>query len=587
MKLKDLPIFDLTAGLVTNKADVVMENGELKDSLNLDLDEQGRLKRRKGIQQWGDTKAGIIDDSFLFTLQTAGSSPTTYHLIVDRDGVTSVLYKIISTYTAPVIVAGATTIVTKGVSSGAGDFTSGVTQNAEVNGDLFAYTGITTNTLTGVTGTLAHPAYSLIHQILTVDATIDVDTRSGVYFAVLNNLLFINGRVGSSVFNGSAMTNVSDVNEPAGLFATNYRERIYVAGSGGADASGVRNGSSTRVSYSEPGDPTDWGTYTVNFFDVEDDSGESITGLRELNDTLLVFKLNSIFSYDEVQLKQRQWNVGAYNHKSIKRIGEVLYTFCPTGVYVTNGVESQLISKPVEKYLRAFKPLYDSTFSRVVESCFAGTFNNKYYLYIGDVNVDGKDLTDIVLIYDTIKGNWTVQDGYTNITHFGSFKAFDTKVGAQKQIKECLFAGDTGGKYYRLFENKFLDNEATKTVRGGDILPNMISDSVGSAIQTTAETKWYNIGDEPTQWSKFSKLSVLVETGSYQVAYKLDKGDFKTDWIPLGDFKNIQTIKPRDNVGYRIKFKITSNERDILNIFNGFILKGRETLDQEQYGINK
>ena len=249
-KLKDLSIFDLTTGLITNKSDNLMADGELKNSLNYDLEEQGKLKRRRGMQQWGDTKSGIFDDSFLFTRQTAGSAPTTYHLIVDRDGVTSVLYKIISTYATSAIATAATTIVTKNVSSGAGDFTSGASQNAEVNGDLFAYTGITSNTLTGVTGTLAHPAKSLIHQILVVDATIDVDTRSGVYFTVLNNSLFISGKGGGAIFNGSTVTQVSDTDEAAGLFATNYRDRIYVAGSGAADGAGVRNGSPIRISFS-------------------------------------------------------------------------------------------------------------------------------------------------------------------------------------------------------------------------------------------------------------------------------------------------------------------------------------------------
>ena len=577
MKLKDLPIFDLTAGLVTNKADVVMENGELKDSLNLDLDEQGRLKRRKGIQQWGDTKAGIIDDSFLYTRMNS-TDITAYHMIVDRVNAATA-YRLVGTYTLLAITSSSTTITV------ASDNALAASGNIEINGDLIAYTSKSSDVLSGITGIRTnHSAFSAVNQIISGSALNNADTRDGVYFTTLNNLLIINSRIRIHTFDGTTYTEITDVDSEKGIFATNYRDRIYIAGS----ASGT--GDANTIFFSNAGDATAWDS--ADTFRVENDGGGAITGLKELNDTLLIFKLNSIFSYDEVQLKQRQRNVGAYNHKSIKRIGEVLYTFCPTGVYVTNGTESQLISKPVEKYLESFYPRY-STRGRTVENCFAGTFNNKYYLYIGDITVDGKDLTDIVLVYDTIKGNWTVHDGYTNITHFGSLKGFsegklkDTTRSSVTQIKECLFAGDTGGKYYRLFENKFLDNEATKTVRGGDILPNMISDSVGSAIQTTAETKWYNIGDEPTQWSKFSKLSVLVETGSYQVAYKLDKGDFKTDWIPLGDFKNIQTIKPRDNVGYRIKFKITSNERDILNIFNGFILKGRETLDQEQYGINK
>ena len=132
-----------------------------------------------------------------------------------------------------------------------------------------------------------------------------MDTRAGAYFSVLNNVLFINGRSGSATFDGSMISAVSDADEAAGIFATNYRERIYVAGSGVADGAGTRNGSPIRVSFCDAGDSTSWDIN--NFFDVEDDIGEMITGLQEMNDRILIFKRNSVFSYDEVKLRSEIW----------------------------------------------------------------------------------------------------------------------------------------------------------------------------------------------------------------------------------------------------------------------------------------
>ena len=590
MKLKDKIIQDFTGGLVTNKSDQLLQDNELKNSMNLDLDEKGRLKRRRGTQQWGNTAAGILDDSVSVQINTAGSTPIVYHLLVQRASTPKIYYLRGCYNTVAVAVGDATiTVISGGVLAAGGG-------TVEINGDLIAYTGATATTITlTAVATRAHPAFSAVNQTTDTSAAAVPNTAAGVYFAVLGNKLYIQGRLGGVTFDGSDFAAVGDTDEAAALFATNYRDRIYGAGSGATDGAGTRNGSPIRVSFTEPGDATDWGTYTVNFFDVEDDRGESITGLKEMNDVLLIFKMNSIFSYDEVQLKQRLWNVGAYNHKVIKRIGENLFTFCPAGVFVTNGASAQLISEPVKKYLDDFQPSLDSTVGRVVNNCFAGTFDNKYFLYLGDIREPDIN-TDVVLVYDTIKNNWTVYDGFTNITHFASLYQFNTgsvqgtAATYVTQSKEALFAGDTGGKYFRFYENRFFDNQATRTQRGGDIYGDMMSDSVGNSVQTVAETKLMPIGDEPTQWTSLDRIAVLTERGTHQVSYKIDRGEHggMTDWISLGDFKtSITTRKLKHNLnqGYRIAFRITTSERDTINIFNGIIMKGRETIEKDIYGI--
>jgi len=198
---------------------------------------------------------------------------------------------------------------------------------------------------------------------------------------------------------------------------------------------------------------------------------------------------------------------------------------------------------------------------------------------------------DIVLVYDTIKGNWTVHNGYTNFRHFASLKGFTqgSATSSLGQQRECLFAGDSSGKYFRLFDNRIYDQAATRILRGGDIIPDTFS-TTQLGVQTIAETKFFEMGDSITQEARIRKIGALVEQGTFQIAYRIDRGTHITDWISLGDFKATITerkLKEDLNTGYRIAFKITSNDANVLGILNGIILKERETLDKTKNDIRR
>src|SRR3990167_1349166 len=532
-KIQDYIITDFSGGLVKNKSDLEMNRNEFINTLNCDLEDRGRLKRRFGISQYGDTLTGIIDNSYSFTRQELGNIAQVYHIVVNRNlNATVNIFQ--ETYLTTAITTASTTLAL----ADSNNFAS-PSGTVEIEGDLIAYTGQSGDNLTGASGILrSHPANAPVHQFIASSATTDLDTTSGCYFTVLNNVLIINALRGSFTFDGSSVTAISDADEATGLFATNYRDRVYVAGSGLANASGLRNGDPRRVSFTDAGDATSWDIN--NFFDVEDDMGESITGLSANDDFLYIFKTNSIFTYSEVELKQQLWGVGAYNDRVIQLIDKVMYTFCPQGVYATNGFSAEKISDSIEPYLRGFKPAYDTTNGRVVNNCFAGKLRNKYYLYIGTITYP-ESLSDAVLIYDTIKKNWTIHSGYTNLRHFASLNRFargrlaDSVANNQTtQEIESLFAGDTGGRYYRLFEDRFLDNAATRTLRGGDILQNMRQNSNGTAIQTILEMPFNFLGSQ--KWKTIGAVSLIVEQGYFQLSYRLDQGNKKTDWISLGNF---------------------------------------------------
>src|SRR3990167_8065409 len=105
MKLNDFRVLNFNGGLVRNKSDYEMQRNEFKNTMNLDFDEQGKAKRRRGIQQWGDTKSGIIDASVVFTPTTLGNAEVVYHLVADRAN-NLTLYQVITSYLTSALASG-------------------------------------------------------------------------------------------------------------------------------------------------------------------------------------------------------------------------------------------------------------------------------------------------------------------------------------------------------------------------------------------------------------------------------------------------------------------------------------------------
>ena len=310
-----------------------MDRNEFVNTLNLDLDEPGKAKRRLGVRQFGTTISGglgTIAGSFVFTtIAGAGAEPPfkTHHIFLERQN-TPTLYRISGTYITSLITTATVTIAVGDTSTFAASGT------IEIEGDLITYTGVTATSFTGCSGIrVTHLAFGPVHQTASVGAT-TIDARTGVYFCVLGEKCFLGGE-NLNYFDGSGLTDVSDSDEPTAIFHTVYRSRIYNAG----------RAEPNRIFYSDAGDGTSW--TSTNFFKVEDDTGEFITGLKELNDRLLIFKTNSIFTYDEIQLKQNLVHVGAYNHEVVHKIDDQIYTFCPNGVFITNGYSAVKISDPI------------------------------------------------------------------------------------------------------------------------------------------------------------------------------------------------------------------------------------------------
>jgi hypothetical protein len=571
MKLGDFPIFDFSGGIRRDKSAFAMDKNELLNAQNVEIDEQGRVKVRRGSYQIGDTLSGNLENSFVFVRNVGGSTPAVT-FIVNNNASTATLSRLRGARLTTAITTASTTVVT----SDGNQFAASGT--VEIEGDLIAYTGVSTNTLTGVTGiTSSHAVGAPIHQWVTLSQSgTAVDGRMGIYYAVLNNILLINGRAANLKLiandDGTTITDVSS--EPSILFATNYRDRIYGAG----DASSGTNGDPRRVTFCNRGDPTTW-TTASDFFDVEDQRGEPISGFKVLNDRLNIFKPNSIFSYDEIELKQRLFGVGAWNHKVIQEINGIMFTFCPNGIFATNGLEAKSIGDPVKQYWKNFQPVYDSVGNRVVTNTFSGKFEDNYWLYIHDIT-DPETINDVVLVYNTKVRAWTVFTGsFTDFYHFLSIERFRFGDSAT-QARAAIFGGDSSGKFYRFFESRYVDSTSTK--RGGDVFEDLLSDT-GSPVSAVIETPLYDL-TQPGLYKPFHDMKVYSEQGGWHVDFRVeDEGKGVTGYKSCGEmFYPIEPLTfPKDTRGYRLGLRFTTTQTTFAPILNGFVIKDTEALNRK------
>lgn len=568
--IESYAITNFSGGIRRDKSSLEMKKNELLDARNVLLDDTGRIITRRGSQQIGDTASGNIESSFLWERVVGGSAPSP-QLYTANNASTITLNRLIGNRITANVATTDTTITV--VSTG--NFAS--SGSIEIDGDLISYTGITGTTFTGCTGiTSTHTAGAAVHQwsTLTQPGTA-VDGRNGVYYAVLNNVLLINGRAGNwkQIANDDSVTVTEMTGEPGGLFITNYRDRCYVAG----DGSTATNGDTRRVSYSARGDGTSW--TASDFFDVEDQRGDPITGFRVLNDRLHIFKSNSLFTYDEIELKQRQTTVGAYSHKVVQEIDGIMYTFCPSGIFATNGTEAKQIGLPVKQYWKNFLPQFDGTSGRVVLNTFAGRFEHHYILYIFDIT-DPDSTADVVLDYDTEKKAWTVHTGnMTNFFHLASFEKFRFGDGANNQ-HPAIFGGDSGGKYYRFFENRYLDAQSTPVIQGGNIYQDLISNT-GSVINAYFETPLYDL-TRPELYKAFRHLRVYAERGFWTCDYRVENEFGVGLYRPLGSTRGTNHVFefPSDAHGWRIGFRFSNANTAHQAIFNGFVFENTEVISR-------
>lgn len=558
------PVLNFSGGVRRDKGLFELDKNELLDCRNIQIDQRGRVNTRRGSQRIGGTLSGVIDNSFFFSRST-GSASTNEFLVATRANPT-VLSRLFGTKTTAAV---ATTDVTISVTSTTGFAASG---SIEIDGDQISYTGVTATSFTGVTSiSTSHVSGAAVHQWVTLAQTgTEMNGTGGIYFAVLGATVFMSGI--DSAFNMKSWdtTTMTTVASPSIIFNTYYRDSIYGAGSGVGGA----NGNPKRVFFCDRGDGTTWLT-SANSFDVNDQNGERISGLRVFSDYLGIFKTNSIFTYDEIELKQRIVGVGAYNHHCVQELNGLLYTFCPAGVFKTDLFSAKQIGNPVREYWESFQPKLNTTLNPLIQNTLTWTFLDSFFIFL-DAITSPVSATGVVLEYNTKTEAWVVHDGIHEISHmreYTSFKFGDSSVF----YRPGLWGGKEDGHVLRFNENVYRNTSSTGSVIGGDI-PVDHRDDTGDPISSYIETSMIDF-DNPNLWKNPKYLRIYTEQGQWTVSYRIENEAGISAYTPLGTVskKNEVIRLPKELAGYRVGLKISSVNTVSTATLNGFVFEEIET----------
>ena len=330
-------------------------------------------------------------------------------------------------------------------------------------------------------------------------------------------------------------------NMPKGKFIVRYRDLLYVLNTYvGSDPF------PNRVYWSpEPvglAIPSPYWNTTTDFIDVGYDDGEYITGGAEAFDRLVIFKNNSIWAYDESELKKLD-DVGCDSYRSIAKINGVLYWFNRRGFWRWTGNLPELISAKAQDIIEAITP---STLSSVVASVFNGF---EYRAFIGTVTVEGVTYTNAWFCWDTRKEKCYIRCTY------------DTAKSACEYIednkKRMYFGNDDGYvmKFAEKIDNTYSDN--------------------GQPIDSFFTTKLID-NDVPELSKQTIKMTVFSENPQGLKVYVSDNiGNFKGESYQAVE-RNIDPISTLIN-GNRYRLKFAENSINKSWIFNGV------TIDTELY----
>ena len=224
-------------------------------------------------------------------------------------------------------------------------------------------------------------------------------------FAVFLDYLFrVNGDdvVATSInVNGAAWgtTNAPGTIEPA--FIAIFQDRVYVAN----DRASTPDGSRVFFSSLPSAGAITWNTAT-DFFDVNPDDGDEITGLENNGNRLLIFKKKAMYRWTFGQTEpDRIIGVGTQSQECIKTNFDLGITFFANakGVYASEaGGRPKFISRKIQKWfdnLASTDPTY-----------FAGEVDeDHYYLYISDeITIDDRTYTNVMVVYTISLDAWVI-----------------------------------------------------------------------------------------------------------------------------------------------------------------------------------
>lgn len=326
------------------------------------------------------------------------------------------------------------------------------------------------------------------------------------YSPTLDVLFAANFSDATRQYDGSAWSTTTNLDgAPKAKYPIMFGRRLYLLN---VDLSGTTYPERAyRSSLVDSGSLT-WDT-TNEWFTFDD----VINGAGKQGENMFVGCENSCHILTKTDERYQVTSIGCVSHESIASYGSWVFWAARDGMYAFDGGTDQKISLPVQEYWDAI-PLAN------LDDIQAKVLGHHLYIYIGDVTVGGRSLSNVLFDYDILQNDWNRVSLGTEAKHLHTYI---TTSG------ERLFMGDNNGKVYEMFASESQDT---------------------AAFSSFLETNWfYGSGsrykdDFHELWAYGNKLSGL------KVSYKVDD----KDWQPIGELNGFQDVIKFRARGYRIKF---------------------------------
>ena len=235
------------------------------------------------------------------------------------------------------------------------------------------------------------------------------------------NLVIIINAAGVPLrWDGAVLSNLGGSPPNASVIAT-FKDRVYTA---------LQN----TVRFSEVANPEAW--LAFNNFNVGLNDGDEITALIPYFNSLIIFKKNSIWSFEvdednrPLSLRPLAYGIGTDSWRTVRIVNGVLHFTSRNGVYQFAGRSAEKVSYRVEEFF---------TNITAPQNFVGWEDGDMYHVFLGDV--DGR--TNVVLGYDTVLDYFEYDDPFV-------VRSATTFINSADQLRQ--YFGDATGNVWLLRE---------------------------------------------------------------------------------------------------------------------------------------
>lgn len=301
---------------------------------------------------------------------------------------------------------------------------------------------LSNNTRYELVGTSNGDVWSDSSGTITTKILSGFSTTQPVCFSqFLDTLIAVDGSLTARTWDGT--TSGSLTAAPVGKYCEVHLNKLFITGITSARSS---------VQYSQTGSLGTWTGSNTDTFQVEQNNGQNITGMKSFaRNELIIFKNLSMFKltgYDKpnFNLIKVDNNIGCISNKSIQNFksstgGGLLIWAARDGIYVYDGAQPRKISE----YIQTF---WDTLNLAQAEN-FCSTIDYKRNLYLLSVTT-GSNTSNTRIIAMNLSNKWEDDEGL----HFPlwlwrvSAQAMNTEINATTLAQRIVFGQASGIKSY-------------------------------------------------------------------------------------------------------------------------------------------